>query len=433
MLKSHSKGPESASSGRIGEVYDWASQLASESREPHWISDAYLMPSEVSHLLTHLRSVRGALVGLVGYQGVGKSSALLALATSLRRTKVPDQTSPEWSDTMLFKWRRGMDLYKTLMDYDHEAALEFRSKYGAKMRSLSSIKRTLSYGGAESGSNLQRVQALLQDLEKSYPWVVQVDDEEKQLGKTRVESTREDVWRGMLSEKHSIFIDMPDYSKTDRRMMAKDLEEIYWLWQSLNRKHGVADSTPVPNIVIAIQKEMFGGHFFLDKMQKIELQPLQPEMMVEAYERRFKNTDPFTEDTLLTLARMSRGIFRRFLRYIMLTLDLWERKAVGGCIGGEVVTEAVTMERLAADMELELADLFPKHSDLSLLAVRLLMLLEESGERKQSELADFLEVKPYELSRLLTKLEATHYISRRRDGNDKIVSLFTAQDRPTKP
>ncbi len=394
------------------------------------------MPSEVSRLLTHLRSVRGALVGLVGLQGVGKSSALLALATSLRQTEVPGVASSEWSDTILFKWRRTGDLYKSLMDYDHDASLEFRSKYGAKMRSFSSIKRTLSYAGAESGSHLQRTQAVLQNLEKEFPWVVQVDDEEKRLGKVRVESTRKEIWRDMLREKHSIFIDMPDYSKTDRRMMAKDLEEIYWLWQSLNRFTGqFPDPTPTPNIVIAIQKEMFGGHFFFDKMQKVELHPLQPERMVEVYKRRFKNTDPFTSDALLTLARMSRGIFRRFLRYIMLTLDLWEEEErVGrGRIEVETVREAVTMERLAQDMELELAELFPKRSDLRSLAVRLLLLLQERGERKQSELADSLEVKAYELSRLLTKLEASHYVTRRRAGIDKIVNLFTVQNRRTKP
>jgi hypothetical protein len=277
------------------------------------------------------------------------------------------------------------------MDYDHEASLEFRSKYGPEIKSLSS-KRPVSYG--ELSSRFQRVQALLEDIEKKHPWAIQVDREEKRLGKRRVESTRKKVWHKLLSEKHSIFIDMPDYSKTDRRMMAKDLEEIYWLWQSLNRvRSQSADSIPIPNIVIAIQKEMFGGHFFFDKMQKIELHPLQPERMVEAYKRRFKNTDPFTSDALLTLARMSRGIFRRFLRYIMLTLDLWEeeRGVGGGRVEAETVREAVTMERLAEDMELELADLFPKHSDLRWLAVRLLLLLQEVGERKQSELADALK------------------------------------------
>jgi DNA-binding MarR family transcriptional regulator len=211
--------------------------------------------------------------------------------------------------------------------------------------------------------------------------------------------------------------------------MAKDLEELYWLWDLLSRCETLGDKRK-PNIVVAIQKEMFGGHFFFDKMQKIELHPLQPETMVEAYKRRFKNTDPFTSDAFLTLARMSHGIFRRFLRYIMLTLDLWEEKGrIGGDrIEAETVREAVTIQQLAEDMELELADLFPKNSDLRWLAVRLLLLLQERGERKQSELADPLEVEGYALSRLLTKLEASHYVTRRRAGNDKIVSLFTVQN-----
>lgn len=37
--------------------------------------------------------------------------------------------------------------------------------------------------------------------------------------------------------------------------------------------------------------------------------------------------------------------------------------------------------------------------------MRLMMLLDESGERRQGELVSFLGVEAYELSRLLTKLE----------------------------
>jgi len=77
---------------------------------------------------------------------------------------------------------------------------------------------------------------------------------------------------------------------------------------------------------------------------------------------------------------MSRGIFRRFLRYITLTLQRWETKR-SGRIDTAIVKEAVTVERLAEDMELELGELFPKQSDLRLQAVRLLMRLEESGPR----------------------------------------------------
>jgi hypothetical protein len=206
--------------------------------------------------------------------------------------------------------------------------------------------------------------------------------------------------------------------------MAKDLEEIYWLWNSLR----LTDATPGPNLVIAIQKEMFSGHFFFDKMSRIELKPLLPSQMVEAYVKQFKTTKPFTDDALLTVARMSRGIFRRFLRYISLTLDLWSTKSQpSGQIDTVTVKKAVTAERLAEDMELQLVELFPKHSDLRLQAVRLLMYLEESGPTRQSQLGELLGIQPYAMSRLLTKLELHRYVVREREGADKLVRLANSK------
>jgi hypothetical protein len=157
-------------------------------------------------------------------------------------------------------------------------------------------------------------------------------------------------------------------------------------------------------------------------MEKRELELLKPEQMVEAYRKRFKTIEPFTEDALLSLGRMSRGIFRRFLRYIMLTLQYSESHGKK-IIDTETVKEAVTVERLAEDMELELVELFPKQSDLRLQAVRLLMHLEESGPKKQAELAEEFGLEEYAMSRLLAKLELHRYIARRREGTDKIVSL----------
>jgi DNA-binding MarR family transcriptional regulator len=87
------------------------------------------------------------------------------------------------------------------------------------------------------------------------------------------------------------------------------------------------------------------------------------------------------------------------------------------------VKEAVTVERLAEDMERELAELFPKQSDLRLQAVRLLMYLQESGPKKQGELVEEFGLEEYAMSRLLAKLELHRYIARRREGTDKIVSL----------
>ena len=77
--------------------------------------------------------------------------------------------------------------------------------------------------------------------------------------------------------------------------MTKDLEEIYWLWNQLAL--GLSDRKP--KLVVAIQKEMFRGHFFFDKMRIIELKPPKPERMVEAYMHQFKSTEPFTQEALL--------------------------------------------------------------------------------------------------------------------------------------
>jgi uncharacterized membrane protein len=118
---------------------------------------------------------------------------------------------------------------------------------------------------------------------------------------------------------------------------------------------------------------------------------------------------------------MSRGIFRRFLRYITLTLQYSESRG-RKIIDTGTVKDAVTVMRLAEDMELELAELFPKQSDLRLQAVRLLMHLKESGPKKQSELVEELGLEDYAMSRLLAKLELHRYIVRRREGTDKIVS-----------
>jgi DNA-binding MarR family transcriptional regulator len=74
-------------------------------------------------------------------------------------------------------------------------------------------------------------------------------------------------------------------------------------------------------------------------------------------------------------------------------------------------------------MELELLELFPKHSDLRLEAVPLLIFLEESGPRKQSELCEELGIEPYAISRLLRKLELHRYVMRERAGTDKVVGL----------
>jgi DNA-binding MarR family transcriptional regulator len=74
-------------------------------------------------------------------------------------------------------------------------------------------------------------------------------------------------------------------------------------------------------------------------------------------------------------------------------------------------------------MELELLEIFPKHSDLRLYAVNILLHLSELGPQSQSQLGEILDLEPYKISRLLSKLELYKYISRERKRIDKIVTI----------
>lgn len=403
------------SSKRRDDVRVWAGLLAGESRGEAWVRDTYAVPDSVVRIARELDNIRSnGLICLIGSQGVGKSSALVALGQGV----VPGIS---WKpDTILLKWRRDQELHTSFLENTRTTSHAYLYRYSQKLDyELNSKVRRSALNPADRRS-FELFEEGIVSLEREGEFYSSCPDiawAESKIDKSTVKRLRLDTCLEILFEKSVILIDTPDYSKTDRRRMAKDLESIHWLWNKIASSGG-------PTIVFAVQKEMSEGHFFLDKAHKFELEPLAPEQMVEVYVRRFRSTEPFTEKALLKLAQMSRGIFRRFLRYISLTLDLWEYKPnQPEMIDVGLVVQAVPVERLVEDMELELFALFPKHSELRSLAVRLIMLLEERGELKQSELADLLDVKDYALSRLLMKLETAHHLTRRREGNEKIVSL----------
>ena len=403
------------STNRADFVRIWASLLPAESRGEGWVRGSYVVPETVVRIARELDIVRAdALICLIGSQGVGKSSALMALHQGV----VPGL--PREHDSILLKWRSGEELYASILENTRKTSQVYFYKYSVKLDyELQSKVRLRNFDRADR-MFLEEFSDGIVRLEKEgelYSTTPDITWAESRLDKGTVKRLRQETCMEILLEKSVIFIDMPDYSKTDRRRMVKDLESIHWLWNKIASSGG-------PTVVFAVQKEMSEGHFFLDKAQKFELEPLAPEQMMEVYVRAFHGTEPFTEQALLKLGQMSRGIFRRFLRYILLTLDLWEKQAAGAeLIDVDVVVKAVPVERLVEDMELELLALFPKHSDLRSLAVRLIMVLEEHGELGQSEIADLVEVEDYVLSRLLTKLERAHYITRTSHGKDKVVTL----------
>jgi hypothetical protein len=210
-----------------------------------------------------------------------------------------------------------------------------------------------------------------------------------------------------------LLIDLPDYAAGNRSAMRRDLDEIGELWYESKTSRRV--------IVVTVQKELFGGHYLFGKGDVFELRPLTVDELVGFYRKKFGSTYPFSEESLRLVARLSRGVFRRFLRYVKLCVeDMLHRGASGigmGEVGG-VVGPAV----VGRDMALELSGFLRGYEREQ--AVAAMTTLLKRGEMNQKELAAGLGSTPSSLGRLLQKLELRGYVVRERgDRKELRVSI----------
>lgn len=217
-----------------------------------------------------------------------------------------------------------------------------------------------------------------------------------------------------IEDSRYIFFDLPDYSTKSSRSMMKHMNEISTLWYVSSSKDIV--------FVVAAQKELLKGHYMIGKTSTIELPPLKPHQLIEAYKIRFESTKPFTEETLLLIARLSRGVFRRFLKYIQLCIE--EKQLTGTPnIDTNLVKKTITIEQLTKDMDLELSAIL-KNQEKKILAVKILNLLREEGEMNQKTIAKKLDISQSTLGRQLKTLETHNYIKRRRGTKkERLVQL----------
>ena len=79
-------------------------------------------------------------------------------------------------------------------------------------------------------------------------------------------------------------------------------------------------------MVVAAQRELFGGHYLRGKREVFELKRLRPEELVKAFKMRFGSCDPFAEEFLMLVASMSGGVDHRVvLRHKMINTRSWMR------------------------------------------------------------------------------------------------------------
>jgi hypothetical protein len=418
----------------LNQIFEWSNLLTGETA---FGSHEYIWPKPAGILLERLRhSSGGFFIAIIGLQGVGKSSAALTVVSELQKTldqrreesarvqgKDPHKNPGKWnvlhvkhlgSGSLLSSVESATeDLWKDLYGKWVGEAFEDRFRNDRPFQN-----RVRSQIGVEKAN------AAAQEHGLGY-----LDDVEMLLPARALKRTKQKAVEAMLGNVHTVIIDLPDYSKTDKRLMVKDLNEVqkFWNWLCYGPLKG-----GVPNFVVVIQKEMLRDHFLFGKMDVIEIKPFTPNELVDAYakiwEKEFTrasidlSTWPFEGKVLLHLARLSRGIFRRFLRYIRMCLEPY---APFEDFGGELVDpkrvqEAVDPDEVQKDWDLELSEVF-KSQDAKRFAAKIIAALMKTDGVSQKKLAEVLKMSEASLSRILDRLEDYAFVRRERSGAEKIV------------
>jgi DNA-binding MarR family transcriptional regulator len=361
---------------RTKEVLEWSAMLTSETQPIFQAFTEYLWPKSIESLGASLTEIKGRMMCISGLQGVGKSRACAMLYQHLKGAEVKLDEKHGFHRTLMFKFPKDGDWVEAIWRASPTAYSLFNEEDQHELRTNRKFRR-------------YHVRKILQVA-------------------------------------RTVLIDLGDYGRKDARMMNRDLDRIQELWTLM-----LELSLPAPNLLIFIQKELYKGHFFLGKFEHIELKPFTAAELLEAYKKvtassssgSLAPTSPFEEAALLELGQMSRGIFRRFKRYIHKCVEAYQPDNMA-LISADFVREIITFDEIAADMQLQLSDLFSKPEHRTI-AIRLLECARLNPDLNQTVLADRLEVDDGTLSRILSKLELQGYIQRKQgERGEKKVNLM---------
>jgi len=392
---------EAASTKTIDQVLRWGHSLATSPADEKY-KDGYFRTIQYQQLHNTISSKTTRTLALTGAQGVGKTAALVRLHHDLSPSNI--------HNSLLMNWGDKNEQTQAILNSDNE----FFMFDGSKL--LNYMYRDLLFTEFKN-THFAPIKLPKGKLLPDSPRDLDIQWAEKTLGKARCRALREEAWFKYLSLYKIILIDLPDYARTDRRLLTRHLNQIYKLWIKLGNL-----GNP-PTLVIAIQKDFIGGHSFFGKMDKIELHPFSTDQLVTSYRANFQSTFPFTETALRSVASRSRGNYRRFKRYVALAIESYPQNATLNPISDEHVRRVISTDRVAEDLDVELERLFPKNPDSRQQAVRIMLHLSDSGPIAQGKLGKALGIAEHTLSRLLSDLELHRYITRQACGLRKIVSL----------
>jgi hypothetical protein len=393
MVRLMFRKPENTS---VVAAYEWSNQITGEGQ--NWINE-YYWSKPMKILRAKLPLAKKCLLAITGLQGTGKTIGLKMLASAMEEAG---------HAIVCFKWTK--DWLEQLMENE-----ELRKIYREEC-----LENAFYQATNRKKSLLQVAASMTQDLRSSK---TPSDVMEKIVGKTKCRELKKEALLSFFICRRFIFIDMPDYSKSDSRFMSVDFDELQALWNSII-ENSYADSEAT--IIVTMQKELSKGkHFFLGKFDLTELPFLEPQELIETYRKKFESIEPFAEETLDLIAKLSRGVFRRFQKYCRLTIE--EFLVTGNKeppITIEYAERAITETVIFNDMELEMFDKF-KNEGQRKLAVEVLSFLakKRNKEVSQKEIAEALDTNEMSVSRIVHVLVQEKYITRNRIEHGWLIKI----------
>jgi hypothetical protein len=389
----------------ITDVLDWALKLSAEERG--WIDGAYQPPREVVELAERLSRTSRSFHVLTGLWGVGKSSALQYLS---------DRLEEAHRESYLLRVAPDRSILDQLVAENVWNQTEYISDLSGYLK-----RRRGEADRFERAYDALTLQGGLAEVEEAIP-------------KTKLHRIRQEKTIEELGSADALFLDLPDFSRTDRRPLLRTLNQVQDLWLKLMREGVEYSDEPLgPNIVITLQKELFdlAPSYFLGKANIVELKPLTADQIIDAFQEKFLMFDNVVEIFAVDyLAHLSRGVFRRFLRFLGAALQNAQSRNLTRVTLAAAMA-AISPVQVSQEMEAELTSIFPR-ADMREKAAKIIMtflqrkyepsrlqrlldpkLSDLPGEDiSQKQLAETLSLTKVEVSRLLDRLEKNGLINR---------------------
>jgi hypothetical protein len=392
----------------VNDVLSWAAALSHESRG--CVEGTYRPPGEIGQLIQSVENTNRCLYVLTGPWGVGKSTALAYIEYAFRYRTIKLTPMPKPKNVCLIRLVPGEPIVSQIAKTVNRSVEDFERRWKLQPSFadalMSAADRTLTAGEAfERMGRSKRVRKAACDAERLIQWL----------------TIRYDV----------VLLDSPDFARSDSRLLLRILNQLQDLWvKVMEAGLGSEESSRGPNFILTLQKELFDlvPTYFLGRALAVEIKPLAAADLAAAYKAIFVWAAPFTDESLLLIAGLSRGIFRRFLKFITAAVQDMQRRNLHQIDVGDVAA-AIKIEMVAREMEIELASIFPRREPREKAIKIIFMLLQRQfgptpfKPLTQQDLAEALSLTEMDMSRLIDRLEANGIVRRQRGPEGNALEL----------